>query len=175
MQFPMILTHRDNPHAQIVVANAEQLADAPAAFLPPASAGTPAVVMASAAIQGVNIADDLADLDAQRAEFSRTVDEFTAHVQTETEQLAAMRTQIDADRSVLDELRAQLEQDRAAFEAQKNSAQPPAIGDATGDAGANQATAQETATGDAAAAQTAPAKRTRAAAAQAAATGTEGV
>lgn len=158
-QFPMILTHRENAHAQIVVANAEQLADVPEEFLPPASVPT---VTAAAAIPGANIDAGVAELDAQRAEFSRTVDEFTAHVQTETEQLAVMRAEIDAEREQLDADRAQLEQDRAAFEAQKNSAQPPATGDVAGETGADQAGAQGAGTGEDAAQAAAPAKRTTA-------------
>jgi TolA-binding protein len=157
-QFPMILTHRENAHAQIVVANAEQLADVPEEFLPAVAADVVTAVTAAAAIPGVSLDASLADLDAQRAEFSRTVDEFTAHVQTETEQLAAMRAQIDSDRSDLEELRAQLEQDRATFETQRAST-AAGTGETAGETGAASAIAEGAATGDAAT----PAKRTRAA------------
>lgn len=168
MKFPMILTHRDNPMAQIVVANADQLAEAPEAFQPAATA--PATVVAAAAIPGVNLADELAALDARRKSLDEAVNDFTAHVQTESEKLATMRGQIDADRAQLDTLRAALEQDRAAWEASKNSTQPPdgagaATGETAGDSTANQAAAEGAATGDAAAPAAAPAKRTRAAAA----------
>jgi hypothetical protein len=90
LQFPMTLTHRSNPHAQVVVANAEQLAEMPAEYLPATIGGAPAVVTAAAAIPGVNLdagtstAVDTAEEAERRQSLDEAVDEFTAHVQAET-------------------------------------------------------------------------------------------
>lgn len=167
--FPMILTHRTDRSAQIVVANAEQLAEVPEDFLPPTTATT---AIASAAIPGVNLSAELAELDERRKSLDEAVDEFTAHVQTETDKLAALRRQIDTDRAELNAHRAALDDERARWDAQKNSAQPPESGadtghpaaDAAADAAAPPADAGTPAVvdPDATAAPAAPAKRTRA-------------
>lgn len=160
--FPMVLTHRTDRSAQIVVANAEQLAEVPEEFQPP----TTAPAIASAAIPGVNLSAELAELDERRKSLDEAVDEFTAHVQTETDKLAALRRQIDTDRAELTAHRAALDDERARWDAQKNSAQPPddaGTGETAGDAAANQAAAEGAATGETAAPAAAPAKRTRAA------------
>jgi hypothetical protein len=160
MKFPMILTHRSNPHAQIVVANAEQLAEAPEDFLPPASAAAPAVVSASAAIPGVNL--DTAQDAERRQSLGEAVDEFTAHVQAEETRLATARAQLDADRAALDEQIEALARDRAEFEALRAaSASITATGESAGDTGTVSATAEGAATGETATAPAAPAKRTR--------------
>jgi hypothetical protein len=155
MKFPMILTHRSNPHAQIVVANADQLAEAPEDFLPPASA---APTFAAAAIPGVNL--DTAEDAERRQSLGEAVDEFTAHVQAEETRLAAARAQLDADRAALDEQIEALARDRADFEAQRAST-TAGTGETAGETGTASATAEGAATGDSAAAPVAPAKRTR--------------
>lgn len=154
LQFPMTLTHRSNPHAQVVVANAEQLAEIPAEYLPETVDGTPAVVTAAAAIPGVNLdagTVDSAEDTERRQSLAEAVDEFTAHVQAEETRLAGMRDQIEQDRTTLREQTAALTEqqealarERADFEAQRAAVA------GTGDIG-----------GDTGAASAAPAKRTR--------------
>jgi hypothetical protein len=176
LQFPMTLTHRSNPHAQVVVANAEQLAEIPAEYLPEGVDGAPAVVTAAAAIPGVNLdagtsaAVDVADDAERRQSLDEAVDEFTAHVQAETAKIDAARAQLDADRAelikqaaALAEQSEALTRERAEFEAQRAAAAGPAAGtgDAAGDTGAAPAAAEGAATGETPAA---PAKRTRSAA-----------
>lgn len=176
LQFPMVLTHRSNPHAQVVVANAEQLAEIPEDYLPATVDGA-AVVTAAAAIPGVNLetgagstgsGDNSAALaEAEgRQSLNEAVDEFTAHVQSETAKLDAARAQIDADRAelvkqaaALAEQSEALTRERAEFEAQRAAA-AAGTGDIGGDTGTASATAEGAATGDAAA-PAAPAKRTR--------------
>jgi hypothetical protein len=155
MKFPMILTHRDNPHAQIVIATAEQLADVPEEFLPPGGTAAPAVVTAAAAIPGVNL--DTAEDTERRQSLEEAVDEFTAHVQAETAKIDAAHAQLDADRAALEEQADALSRERAEFEAQRAAA----TGEIAGDAGAASATAEGAATGDTATPPAAPAKRTR--------------
>lgn len=156
LQFPMTLTHRDNPHAQVVVANAEQLAQMPEEYLPLTIGGTPAVVTAAAAIPGVNL-DATRGATAEEAErrqsLEEAVDEFTAHVQAETAKIDAARAQLEQDRATL-------ARERADFEAQKNLAQIPAADAAAPPADAGTPAAADP---DAAAPPVAPAKRTRAA------------
>jgi hypothetical protein len=173
MQFPMTLTHRSNPHAQVVVANAEQLAEIDPDYLPTIAAGVPAVLTAAAAIPGVNLdagttAVDIAEDAERRQSLDEAVDEFTAHVQAETAKIDAARQQLDADRATLAQQIADLARERAEFEAQRATtvAAPAGTGDIGGDAGATSAAAEGDATGDTAAAPAAPAKRTRAAKAE---------
>jgi hypothetical protein len=167
LQFPMILTHRDNPHAQVVVATAEQLAEIPAEYLPGGVDSAPAVVTAAAAIPGVNLnagsADHSASIaaDAERRQsLDEAVDEFTAHVQAETAKIEAARAQLDADRAVLGEQIEALARERADFEAQRAST-TAGTGETAGDTGTASATVEGAATGDAATPPAAPAKRTR--------------
>lgn len=175
MKFPMILTHRSNPHAQIVVANAEQLAEAPEEFQPQTT-GTPAVVTAAAAIPGVNLdagtgaTVDSAEDAERRKSLDEAVEEFTAHVQAETAKLDAERAKIDQDRAelikqaaALAEQSEALTRERAEFEAQRAATTTTAAGtgDIGGDTGDTSATAEGAATGDAATPTAAPAKRTR--------------
>jgi len=176
LQFPMTLTHRDNPHAQVVVATVEQLAEMPAEFLPDDIGTLPAVVTADAAIPGVNLdvaaAGNVVAEDAERRQsLDEAVDEFTAHVQAEETRLAAAREQIEQDRAALREQTAALNEqmealarERAEFEAQRaaTTSTTAATGDTAGDTGAASAAAEGAATGDAAATAAAPAKRTRA-------------
>jgi hypothetical protein len=180
LQFPMTLTHRSNPHAQVVVANAEQLAEIPAEYLPEGVDGTPAVVTAAAAIPGVNLDAGTGDNTAatadeaeRRQSLDEAVDEFTAHVQAETAKIDAARAQLDADRAelvkqaaALAEQSEMLTRERAEFEAQRAAAAGTAAGtgDISGDTGATSAAAEGAATGETATTPAAPAKRTRAAA-----------
>lgn len=161
MKFPMILTHRDNPHAQIVVATAEQLAEVPAEFLPPAGTAAPAVATAAAAIPGVSLG---AAEDAERRQsLEEAVDEFTAHVQVETAKIDAARAQLDADRAALDEKMEALARERAEFEAARaTSAITTGTGETAGDVGTASATADGAATGETPAPAAAGAKRSRA-------------
>lgn len=176
LQFPMTLTHRSNPHAQVVVANAEQLAEIPAEYLPEGVTGAQAVVTAAAAIPGVNLdagTDDnsaaIADDAERRQSLDEAVDEFTAHVQAETAKIDAARAQLDADRAALAEQTAALTEqqealarERAEFEAHRAITTSGAgTGDIGGDTGAASAAAEGAATGDTGAAAAAPAKRTR--------------
>jgi TolA-binding protein len=176
LQFPMTLTHRSNPHAQVVVANAEQLAEIPAEYLPETTGDAPAVVTAAAAIPGVNLdagadvgTSDTAEQAERRQSLDEAVDEFTAHVQAEETRLAAARNQIEQDRATLREQTAALTEqqealarERAEFDAQRAAA--AGTGDIGGDTGAASPAAEGAATGDAATPPAAPAKRTRAAA-----------
>jgi len=177
LQFPMTLTHRSNPHAQVVVANAEQLAEIPAEYLPETTGDAPAVVTAAAAIPGVNLdagTVDSAEEAERRQSLDEAVDEFTAHVQAETSKIDAARAQLDADRATLAEQTAALNEqmealarDRADFEAQRAAAAGVAgTGDIGGDTGAASAAAEGAATGDTATPPAAPAKRTRGAKAE---------
>ena len=176
LQFPMVLTHRSNPHAQVVVANAEQLAEIPADYLPETTGDAPAVVAAAAAIPGVNLdagtgaTVDAADEAEGRQSLNEAVDEFTAHVQAETAKIDAARTQLAADRATLDQQTAALNEqmealarERAEFEAQRAST-TAGTGDIGGDTGAASPAAEGAATGDTATPPAAPAKRTRGAA-----------
>lgn len=169
LQFPMTLTHRSNPHAQVVVANAEQLAEIPAEYLPEATGDAPAVVTAAAAIPGVNLdtVDTVEDAE-RRQSLAEAVDEFTAHVQAETAKIDAARSQLEQDRATLDQQTAALNEqmealarERAEFEVQR-APTTAGTGETTGDTGTASAAAEGAATGDAAAAPAAPAKRTRA-------------
>lgn len=181
LQFPMILTHRDNPHAQVVVATAEQLAEMPAEYLPADIGTLPAVVTAAAAIPGVNldvaaagnVAADTADDAEGRQSLAEAVDEFTAHVQAEEKRLAAIRDEIERDRrelsqqvAALNDREQALANDRTEFEAQRAAITGTigGTGDTAAYAGDASAAAEGAATGDEAAAPAAPAKRTRAAA-----------
>lgn len=180
MQFPMILTHRSNPHAQVVVANAEQLAEIPAEYLPETTGDAPAVVTAAAAVPGVNFDTDtstnitITDDAERRQSLDEAVDEFTAHVQAETAKIDTARAQIDADRAelikqaaALAEQSEALTRERAEFEALRAAAAGTAgTGDIGGDTGAASATTEGAGTGDAATPPAAPAKRTRAAKAE---------
>jgi TolA-binding protein len=173
LQFPMTLTHRSNPHAQVVVANAEQLAEIPAEYLLETVDGTPAVVTAAAAVPGVNLdtgtgdnSTAIADDAERRQSLDEAVDEFTAHVQAEETRLAGMRDQIEQDRATLREQTAALTEqqealarERADFEAQR--AAVAGTGDIGGDTGAASAAAEGAATGDTVTPPAAPAKRTR--------------
>jgi hypothetical protein len=166
LQFPMTLTHRSNPHAQVVVANAEQLAEIPAEYLPETVDGTPAVVTAAAAVPGVNLDTAIADDAERRQSLDEAVDEFTAHVQAETAKIDAARAQLDADRATLREQTAALTEqqealarERADFEAQRAAA--AGTGDIGGDTAAASAVAEGAATGDTVTPPAAPAKRTR--------------
>lgn len=158
MKFPMILTHRDNPHAQIVVATAEQLAEVPVEFLPPASTAAPAVVTAAAAIPGVNL--DTAEDAERRQSLEEAVDEFTAHVQAETAKIDAARVQLDADRAALNEQMEAVARERAEFEAQRTST-TAGTGETAGDTGVASATAESAAAGEAPAPAAAGGKRNR--------------
>jgi hypothetical protein len=175
-QFPMVLTHRGNPHAQIVVANAEQLAEVPEEFLP-VDVMT-AIVTAGAAIPGVNLETasnagtvDSAEEAERRKSLDEAVDEFTAHVQAETSKLDAARAELERDRAALQQGVAALEEqqealarERAEFEAQRATTTTAAgTGDIGGETGAASASTEGAATGETAAAAAAPAKRTRAA------------
>jgi hypothetical protein len=188
LQFPMTLTHRSNPHAQVVVANAEQLAQMPEEYLPEAIGGAPAVVTAAAAIPGVNLdagtgdnSTAIADEAERRQSLDEAVDEFTAHVQAEENRLTALRTQLAADRTAHEENvskyavqfvqereaikqdREALTRERAEFEAQRaaGAGTTAGTGDIGGDTGAASPAAEGAATGDAATLPAAPAKRTR--------------
>lgn len=179
LQFPMTLTHRSNPHAQVVVANAEQLAEIPAEYLPETVDGTPAVVTAAAAIPGVNLDAGTSDNSAaiaddaeRRQSLDEAVDEFSKHVQAEETRLGALRDQIEQDRATLREQTAALTEqqealarDRAEFEAQRATT-TAGTGDIGGDAGTASAAAEGVATGDTATPPAAPAKRTRGAKAE---------
>lgn len=162
MKFPMILTHRSNSHAQIVVANEEQLAAAPEDYLPPVTSAvaSPSLFEVSDAMQRANRAEENAALDERSQALDKAVDQFTAHVQAETAKLDAARAQIEQERatlaqqtSALSEKQDALARERAEFETQKNMAQMSAAGAVAppGDAGTSPA---------------APAKRTRAAGAK---------
>jgi hypothetical protein len=177
-QFPMVLTHRSNPHAQVVVANAEQLAEIPAEYLPETIDGTPAVLTAAAAIPGVNLeagtstAVDAAEQAERRQSLDEAVDEFTTHVQAETAKIDTARAQLEQDRATLGQQTAALNEqmealarERAEFEAQRATTTSTAgTGDIAGDTGTASAAAEGAATGETPAAPAAPAKRTRAAA-----------
>jgi hypothetical protein len=169
LQFPMTLTHRSNPHAQVVVANAEQLAQMPEEYLPEAIGSAPAVVTAAAAIPGVNLGADTGinvgatEETERRQSLDEAVDEFTAHVQAEETRLAAARAQIEQDRAALRDQHEALARERAEFEAQRVAAASTTAGtgDIGGDTGPASAAAEGAATGDAATPPAAPAKRTR--------------
>lgn len=165
LQFPMTLTHRDNPHAQVVVANAEQLAQMPEEYLPITIGNLPALVTAAAAIPGVNldtsaaIEIDVGEQAERRQSLNEAVDEFTTHVQAETTRIDAARAQIELDRAALREQVEALARERAVFDSLRTG-----TGETTGDTGDTAPAAEGDATGDTTTPPAAPAKRTRGAA-----------
>jgi hypothetical protein len=160
LQFPMQVTHRDNPHAVVTVATQDQYDSLPDEYKLQ-GVGEP---LAASAIPGVNL--DMpsavsAEDDERRKSLDEAVDEFTAHVQAEDNRLNAARAQLDADRAALTEQQEALARERAEFEAQRAAA--AGTGDIAGAAGAASSTPEDAATGDTATPPAAPAKRTRAA------------
>lgn len=145
LQFPMILKHRSDPHAQIVVASAEQLAEVPEDFRP-LTVDTAASAVAAAASADLDAVH--AELDARRKALDESADEFATYVLEQTQKIDAARAELQKD---ADELAAQqdaLSRERAEFEALRATAAAP-VNTMDGEPVGDKATA--------------PAKRTRAA------------
>jgi hypothetical protein len=156
--YPKTFVHRENHHAQVVVANAEQEAELPPDFVLHASHG-PALDPAAARAQ---LEQERAALAAERAALAEERASFDAMQQGATNDLNLIADELEAERQRLNEDLAQFaadraahEADRATWEAQKNSAQPPT----TGETGAASATAEGTAAGETPAPSAVPAKR----------------
>lgn len=180
MKFPMTVTHRSNPHAQVVVSNREQYDELPEEYKQQntgSGTGADIVTLAASAIPGVNLGDgagivtvDSAEDTERRKSLDEAVDEFTAHVQTETAKLDAARAELERDRAALQQGVAALEEqqealarERANFNAQRMIETSGAgTGDIGGETGAASPAAEGAPAGETAAVPAAPAKRTRA-------------
>lgn len=132
--YPKVCTHRENPHAKVVVMSADQEAALPPEYRSADAArsvGTAgqADVLLSPAYDEVLAARE--ELEAERTRFAEHMTEQQRDLAQGREQLATDRSNLTAgyktDKAKLDADRAALDEERAKWEAQKNAAQPPSV------------------------------------------------
>lgn len=131
--YPKTYVHRDNHHAQVVVANAEQEAELPAGFILHAthgSAPSPADELAKLEQARAALAADRAAFDDERAKFEALRAHSTSEINAIADELETERQKLASGLAELEGARAVHEADRAAWEEQKASAQPPVTGEA---------------------------------------------
>lgn len=128
-EFPLKLQHRSNPHASIVVMNADQLAEVPDEFAPDEvrkarnEAGY-SVGVATAEKAMEKAGEQAQALGRQKQELADQAEQMSKDLADQRKEVERERREVDEQRQALAAQQQTLERERAEFEQRRKADQP---------------------------------------------------